>query len=71
MMKQREYNTKDFSGYVVTGYKYNSKKRFPSMSFGAGTQGWLHANAINLWRGRVYGVLKDSGKRVLLKSVNC
>ena len=67
----KEYNTLDFSGYVVTGYKYNSNKRFPTMRFGAGTQGWMHANCINLWKGRVYGILKDTGKRVLLKSVNC
>lgn len=53
-----------YSGYVVTGLLYNSKKRFiKNFEF------FTHANQINLWNGSIWGILKSNGKRKLLKRV--
>lgn len=60
----KEYIVSDFSKFIVTGKYYNSNKRFRNEY-----SSWVHANGINLWNGRVWGVLKSTGKRVLLKSV--
>lgn len=53
----------DFVRYVVTGKLYNSNTRF-RREF----QMARWAFSINLWNGRVWGVLPN-GKRKLLKTV--
>ena len=70
MTEKKVYNSQDFKAFVVTGFLTNGKK-FKSMTFGTGYSGWMHANGINLYKGRVWGVMACTGKRVLLKSVNC
>ena len=69
-MAKKVYNSNDFKAFVVTGFLTNGK-RFKSMTFGAGYFGWRQADGINLWKCRVWGVMALTGKRVLLKSVNC
>lgn len=59
-------NSSDYSAFIVCGLEYNSAKRFRKEY--APEQ--IHfAFGINLWRGNVYGVRKDTGKRQKLKSV--
>ena len=70
IMAKKVYNSQDFKAFVVTGFLTNGR-RFRSMTFGSGYSGWMHANGINLYKGRVWGVMACTGKRVLLKSVNC
>jgi len=55
-------NPVDFTGYIITGRLYNSTKRFVKR-----TPSIQHAFGINLWRGSVWGIRKDNGKRKLLK----
>lgn len=57
-------DTSLYSNYIVTGLLYNSNKRFRrSVNLAA------FALSINLWRGSVWGVRKDNGKKKLLKRV--
>jgi len=60
----KEYLTTDFSIFIVTGKYHNSTKKFRLVY-----SNFFQANSINLWNGRVWGVLKDTGKKVLLKTV--
>ena len=55
-MANKVYNSQDFKAFVVTGFLTNGK-RFKSMTFGSGYSGWMHANGINLYKGRVWGVM--------------
>ncbi len=59
----------DFEKYIVTGFYYNSTKRFRRVWSGATYANAMAALSINLWRGKVYGIHRLTGKRVLLKSV--
>ncbi len=59
-----QYQEKDFTQFIVTGFYAYSTKRFRSIYTNA-----RQAMGINLWRGKVYGVLVSTGKKVLLKSV--
>jgi len=63
-MKTNQINPSDFARFVITGYYAYSNKKFRMESTNA-----YYAFGINLWRGKVWGVLKDSGKRKLLKSI--
>ena len=63
-MKARDYLTTDFVSFIVTGNYYNSTRKF-RLEYSQ----WMMANGINLWNGRIWGVLKSTGKRVLLKTV--
>lgn len=56
----------DYSEFIVIGFYYNSNKKFKSVYSPENAQAAFN---INLWRGNVYGVRKDSGKREKLKSV--
>lgn len=49
----------------VTGFKYNSNKRFKRLEFNSID----HALMINLWKGSVW-VLLENGKRKLIKRIN-
>lgn len=62
---EKQYNINDFQKFIIIGYKYNSTKKFRLVY-----TNWYTADCINLWKGKVWGILKDSGKRVLLKTVN-
>lgn len=62
-MAKQQYSASDFKGFVVTGKLYRSNKRFSDHY-----SDFKHAMMINLWNGRVWGVLHN-GKRVLLKTV--
>ena len=53
----------DFKKYLVTGKLVNGKR------FRLETSSYFHANGINLFNGRVYGIHALTGKRVLLKAV--
>jgi len=57
------FNSSDFAGYIVTGILTNGQ-RFRKL-----TLNWHYANAINLWRGSVWG-MQHNGHRKLLKRVN-
>ena len=57
------FNTADYSSYVVTGTLVRGRR------FRINTKGADHALGINLWRGSVWGVRLDTGKRQLLKRV--
>lgn len=50
--------------FVVTGFLYNSKKRFKPIH----TDSLSHALGINLWKGNVW--LVRNKKRIKIKSVN-
>ena len=52
-----------FIGYIVSGRYFNSNKKFRNRYSSA-----IYALNINLWNGRVWGVIKE-GKRKLLKTV--
>lgn len=54
----------DFSSFVVTGFYYNSKRRFRQVHSNG-----QHALGINLWNGRVWGIRKADGKRQCIKRV--
>lgn len=54
----------DFSKFIVTGFYYNSTRRFRQVHSNG-----RHALGINLWNGRVWGIRKDNGKRQLIKRV--
>lgn len=54
----------NYTGYVVTGLLYRSQRRFSHHTANA-----VYAFGINLWRGSVWGVRKDTGRRQLLKRV--
>ena len=56
-------NLNDYTKYVVTG-TLCSGGRFRLVHSDA-----RYAFGINLWRGSVWGILKTTGKRRLLKSV--
>lgn len=58
----------DYTSFIVTGTLYQSEKKF-RREFPGTYAGALHALGINLWRGRVWGVRKNTGKRVLVKRV--
>ena len=57
----------DYTGFVVTGTTTNGK-RF-RLAYDATAPGFHTAFGINLYRGNVWGVRADNGKRKLLKSV--
>ena len=57
------FNTADFTGYVVTGLLVQGG-RFRRHTAIAG-----YALGINLWRGSVWGIRLDNGRRQLLKRV--
>jgi hypothetical protein len=52
------------SKYKVTGYYYNSTRRFKTIR----TNSAMHAMCINLWKGHVYE-LQENGKYKRIKSV--
>ena len=56
-------DTNLFSSYVVTGQMVDETR------FSKKTQNPLYAFCINLWRGSVWGIRKDNGKRKLIKRV--
>jgi len=62
--KHKTYLTTEFSKIIVIGFYYNSEKKFRKEY-----SDFMTADCINLWKGKVWGVLKTTGKRVLLKSV--
>lgn len=62
-----EINLNDYTGFVVTGTTV-SGKRF-RLAYDATAPGFYTAFGINLYRGNVWGVRADNGKRKLLKSV--
>ena len=75
-MKTMKYNLADFSAFLVCGQTRDGARFRNEYSdcpdrphcpgiIGAATM----AFGINLWRGRVYGIERSSGKRRLLKSV--
>ena len=51
-----------FKEFHVTGVNTRGKR------FKIVARSWAYANAINLYRGHVWGVL-ESGKRIMLKEV--
>lgn len=57
-------DTSLYSKFVVNGFYYNSNRKFHSVYTNA-----QMAFGINLWRGRIWGYRKDSGKREQLKVV--
>lgn len=57
----------DYDRFLVAGYYYQSAKRFRH-TYPANQSGAMTAFAINLWRGKVWGILKDK-RRKLLKTV--
>lgn len=60
---KNEYTTKDFSSYICIGKDTRGKKFRDEYS------NFHHANCINMFYGRLYGILKESNKKVLLKTV--
>ncbi len=60
----QEINLDDYTSFVVTGVLYNTRKRFKNTY-----NSWQWASGVNLWRGSVWGIRKDTGKRQLLKRV--
>jgi len=52
-----------YISYIVIGYYYNTNKKFRNEYSNRFT-----AMSINLWNGRVWGILSN-GKRKLLKTV--
>jgi hypothetical protein len=65
--KGRFIKFSDYTAFEVTGVD-RDEKRF-SMRYAADRFGAMTAFGINLWRGNVWGVRKDTGKRERLKSV--
>jgi hypothetical protein len=59
----KTFNTNEFEKYYVTGILVNGKR------FSQCWTNFYYANGINLYRGSVWGVRKDNGKRQLLKRV--
>jgi hypothetical protein len=57
-----QYTTKDFVYYLLIGKTRDGKK------FRMEDSSYSHADCINMWQGRMYGVKQD-GKRILLKTV--
>ena len=62
------FKREDFKGFIVTGY-LTTGKPFKPLRYDNSPAGFMTAMCINLYKGRVWGVLK-SGKRKLLKTVN-
>jgi hypothetical protein len=62
--KRKIYLPTDFEKFIVIGNYYNSKRKF-RITF----TDFNRANQINLWNGRIWGVLKETKKKVLLKTV--
>ena len=56
-------NRNDYKGYAVTGKLVNGKR------FCKVTQFILYALGINLYKGSVWGIRKDTGRRQLLRRV--
>ena len=56
----------EYSAFVVCGLYYNSTRRF-SRRYSPSQASF--AFGVNLWRGSVWGVRKDTGRRQLLKRV--
>lgn len=67
--QQKDFYPDEFKEFIVTG-TLPSGKPFKPIKCCGGYTGWRQAECINLYSGRIWGKLK-SGKRVLLKSVNC
>ena len=63
-IKNKQYLISEFEKFIVIGNYYNSNKKFKLVY-----SEWFNATSINLWNGRIWGVLKSTGKRVLLKKV--
>jgi len=63
MESREEYIANDFKYFLVIGLT-TERKRFRFT-----TENGFHALSINLWNGRVWGILKNNGKRILLKRV--
>lgn len=61
-------STKDYDHFIVTGLLYNSKKRF-RQRYTSDYVGLITAFGINLWRGSIWGILRTTKKRKLLKRV--
>ena len=57
----------DYTAFVITGTMTNGR-RF-RLNYNADKPGFYTAMSINLYRGNVWGVRADTGKRKLLKSV--
>lgn len=60
----KQYLTTDFSKFILIGKEYRTGKKFRLVY-----SDYFTANSINLWNGRMYGILKNTGKRVLIKTV--
>ena len=58
----------EFVKFVVTGFYYNSNKRFRNVYDGT-LQSYKQTTMINLWKGKVWGITEE-GKRKLIRSVN-
>lgn len=63
MKTKKSYSITDFSSFICIGKLYNGRKFRDEYS------NFHHANCINMYDGRLYGVLKETGKKVLLKTM--
>lgn len=61
-------NPSDYSRFIVSGHHHQSERRF-RQDYPGTYAGAFTAFHINLWRGRVWGVLNATGRRVRLKTV--
>lgn len=69
-MRIKEINPKMYSAFHVTGVYAHSNRRFRPQIYTGNLRGLMTAMSINLWRGSVWGILKETGKRQLLKTVS-
>ena len=65
--KEKQHSIDDFTEFHVTGVDRNGK-RFKSV-YSATPAGYMRASGTNLWNGHVWGIRKDTGRRIMLKSV--
>ncbi len=64
-----EVNINDYSGFIVTGRKYMSNRRF-RLSYSGGYAGFRTADSINLWNGTMFGLLPNGKRKVLKRVIN-
>jgi len=65
MSRAYDIPTGKVAKFIVTGYYYNSNRRFKKMEYTS----LMPALMINLWKGSVWALMED-GKRKLLKRVS-
>lgn len=63
-----EIDLDDYSSFLVTGLYHGSRNRRFKLNYSGNAAGYSTAMNINLWKGSVYGLLKN-GKRKLIKRV--